>query len=188
MILHTYGFEEDSEVVFYDYSKQALAFKKLLLTNWDGEDYPSFLNWAEKKYSINETKGVETESHTRQQLWEREIEWWGSDKEIKNHWDRYKKLKHSYIHVDICDNPERITSLITPDDSSIIWWSNAFHTVNAQYLRGLQGVTDCYNKWCKQIEEKNSGIYILGKDYLDRPVEGGTIKEYLNAENGYKQT
>ena len=32
---------------------------------------------------------------------------------------------------------------------------------------------------------KNPNIYIFGKDYLDRPVEGGTIKEYLNE---YRQT
>ena len=185
MILNTFDFEHDSEVVFFDYSKQALAFKKLLLKHWDGEDYPDFLKWAERKYQINETGGVETETITRQDLWKREIRWWGSEKDIKNHWDRYKKLKHSYVHVDICNNPEGITSLITPEENSAIWWSNAFHTVNAQYLRGLQGGTDCYNKWVRQIESKNPDIYIFGKDYLDRPVEGNTIKEYLNE---YRQT
>ena len=185
MILNTYGFEDDAEVVFFDYSKQALAFKKLLLTHWDGEDYPAFLNWAESKFRINETKGTHTETHTRQELWEREISWWGNEKDIKEHWDRYKKLKHTYIHVDICEHPQLVTSQITPSDSSVIWWSNAFHTVNAQYLRGLQGVTDCYNKWVKQIETKNPNMYIFGKDYLDRPIEGGTIKEYLNE---YRQT
>lgn len=185
MILNTYGFEDDAEVVFFDYSKQALAFKKLLLTHWDGEDYPAFLNWAESKFRINETKGTHTETHTRQELWEREISWWGNEKDIKEHWDRYKKLKHTYIHVDICEHPQLVTSQITKDDNSVIWWSNAFHTVNAQYLRGLQGVTDCYNNWIEQIEIKNPNIYIFGKDYLDRPVEGGTIKEYLNE---YRQT
>ena len=62
----------------------------------------------------------------------------------------------------------------------MIWWSNAFHTVNAQYVRGLQGVTDCYNTWIKQIVNKNPNIWILGKDYLDRPIEGKQIKEYAN--------
>ena len=38
MILNTFGFDEDTEVVFYDYSKQALAFKKMLLQHWDGQD------------------------------------------------------------------------------------------------------------------------------------------------------
>ena len=180
MILNHFDFHESTEVVFYDYSKPSLAFKKLLVTQWDGEDYPAFITWALGKYSFSETGGTETEIYTRDELWKREIEWWGSEKAIKDHWDKYKKLKHSYIHVDICENPEKITTKITDEENSIIWWSNAFHTVNAQYVRGLQGVTDCYNTWIKQIVNKNPNIWILGKDYLDRPIEGKQIKEYAN--------
>ena len=180
MILHHFGFTDETEVMFYDYSKPALAFKKLLLTQWSGDDYPSFIKWALAKYQFSETGGVETERLTRDQLWKREIEFWGSEKIIKEHWLRYKNLKHSFTHVDICENPEKVTNKITNDADSVIWWSNAFHTVNAQYLRGLQGVKDCYNIWLDQINNKNSDIWILGKDYLDRPVEGNTLKEYLN--------
>ena len=180
MILNHFGFHENTEVVFYDYSKPSLAFKKLLVTQWDGEDYPAFVTWALNKYGFSETGGIDTQNLTRQELWQREINWWGSEKEIKNHWDKYKSLKHSYIHVDICENPEKVTSKITDEENSVIWWSNAFHTVNAQYVRGLQGVTDCYNTWIEQITNKNPNIWILGKDYLDRPVEGKKIKEYAN--------
>ena len=180
MILNHFGFHENTEVVFYDYSKPSLAFKKLLVTQWDGEDYPAFITWALSKYSFSETGGTETEIYTRDELWKREIEWWGTEKAIKDHWDRYKKLKHSYIHVDICEAPEKLTNKITNEENSVIWWSNAFHTVNAQYVRGLQGVTDCYNTWISQINTKNSDIWILGKDYLDRPIEGSQIKDYVN--------
>ena len=185
MILNKYGFEEDSEVVFYDYSKPSLAFKKLLLTQWDGEDYPAFVTWALDKYQFSETGGNETQHLTRQELWEREIKWWGSEKEIKEHWDKYKNLKHSYIHVDICESPEKLTSKITPTENSLIWWSNAFHTINAQYVRGLAGVKKCYETWCEQINQQNPDIWILGKDYLDKPVEGKVVKEYLDE---YRQT
>lgn len=183
MILNKYGFSNNTEVVYFDYSKPALAFKKLLVSQWNGEDYPAFLDWAVAKYNINETGGNETQSLTRQQLWEREISWWGSEQAIKNHWEKYKELKHTYIHCDICQNPEKITSQITQEESSIIWWSNSFHTVNAQYLRGLSGVKKCYEVWCSQIERKNPYMWILGKDYIDRPVEGSQIKDYLYAYN-----
>tara|TARA_Y100001937_G_scaffold14738_1_gene19912 strand:- start:676 stop:2049 length:1374 start_codon:yes stop_codon:yes gene_type:complete len=180
MILHHFGFTNDTEVVYYDYSKPALAFKKLLLTQWNGEDYPSFIKWALAKYQFSETGGVETETLTRDELWQREIKFWGSEKSIKDHWLMYKELKHSFTHVDICENPEKIINKITDEPDSVIWWSNAFHTVNAQYVRGLQGVKDCYNKWLKLLNSKNTNIWILGKDYLDKPVEGNTLKEYLN--------
>ena len=57
MILHHFGFTDETEVVFYDYSKPALAFKKLLFTQWNGEDYPSFIKWALAKYQFSETGG-----------------------------------------------------------------------------------------------------------------------------------
>ena len=179
-ILNKFGFKDTTEIVFYDYSKQALAFKKMLLANWDGEDYPNFLKWAKSRYQINETAGIQTENETYEFLWQKELESWGSAKELKNHWDNYKKLKHTYIHCDICVNPEKLTSKISNEETQIIWWSNAFHTVNAHYLRGLQGVENCYNEWLTQISDKNNNIYIMGKDYLNLPVEGRTIKEYRN--------
>ena len=179
MILNKFGFYPDTEIVFYDYSKPSLAFKRLLLEQWDGEDYVSFINWALTKYQFNETGGVETEHMTKEKLWQREVDWWGSEKAIKDHWQEYKKLKHSFIHVDICETPEKVTSKITPEEDSLIWWSNAFHTVNAQYVRGLSGVRQCYETWIDQIKRQNPDIWILGKDYLDRPAEGTVIKDYV---------
>ena len=181
MILNYYNFTDDCEVVYYDYSKSALAFKKMLVTEWDGEDYPKFLDYAQKKFKINETGGNETQHLSRKELWERELQWWGSEKILKEHWDRYKQLPHKYIHCDICVTPEKLTSTITPEENSVIWWSNAFHTVGAQYLRGVSGVKSCYESWLKQINDKNPNIWILGKDYLDRPIEGDKLKDYMSA-------
>ena len=180
MILNTFGFDETTEVTYFDYSKQALAFKKLLIQQWDGTEYTKFLKYAIDKYRINVTGGNETQFKTDAQLWDRELEWWGGAANLKEHWQQYKKLKHSFIHLDICDTPQKLTDKVSNEDYSAIWWSNAFHTVNAHYIRGLQGVTNCYNKWLNLLEEKNENLYILGKDYLDRPVEGGTLKEYLH--------
>ena len=152
----------------------------MLLEHWDGEDYPRFIQWAKSKYAINETAGTRTENETPDDLWVRELNYWGSEKTLKNHWQNYKILKHRYIHCDICNNPKKVTNKITNADTQVIWWSNVFHTVNAHYLRGLQGVKNCYNDWIQQINNKDENIYIMGKDYLNRPVEGGTLKEYLN--------
>lgn len=181
MILNRFGFTENTEVVYFDYSKPALAFKKLLIEQWDGEDYPAFLDYAVNKYNINETGGNETQHLSRNELWRREIEWWGSEKAIKEHWDKYKKLKHTYLFSDICNSPEEISSKITADPDSVIWWSNAFHTVNAQYVRGLSGIKTQYESWINNINKNNPNIWILGKDYLDRPVEGSQMKEYIHA-------
>ena len=91
-----------------------------------------------------------------------------------------QNLKHNYIYCDVCVNPEKFTNKVKNKGTQIIWWSNAFHSVNAHYLRGLQGVKKCYTEWISQLYDKNQNLYIMGKDYLNRPIEGGTLKEYLN--------
>ena len=179
IILNTFNFEDDAKVNFYDYSKPALAYKKMMLTQWNGEDYPSFINWARKKYQFNETHGTLTENETDDFMWKREISWWGGEDIIKEHWKRYKKLKHTWTHVDISKDCTPITNKIVNEPGSVIWWSNAFHTVNAHYLHGLKGVTESYNNWIKEIKTNNPDMWILGKDFLDRPIEGGQIKDYV---------
>ena len=63
----------------------------------------------------------------------------------------------------------------------IALYGGVMHFIQLCSIRkSLQGVKDCYNKWLTQINNKNPDIWILGKDYLDRPVEGNTLKEYLN--------
>ena len=179
IILNTFNFEDDAIVNFYDYSKPALAYKKMMLKQWNGEDYPAFINWARKKYQFNETHGTLTEHETDDFLWQREISWWGGEDRIKEHWKRYKRLKHTWTHVDISKDCKPITSRIVNEPGSVIWWSNAFHTVNAHYLHGLRGVTSSYKTWIDEITKQNPNIWILGKDFLDRPVEGGQIKDYV---------
>ena len=151
----------------------------MMLKQWNGEDYPSFINWARKKYQFNETHGTLTEHETDDFLWQREISWWGGEDRIKEHWKRYKRLKHTWTHVDISKDCKPITSRIVNEPGSVIWWSNAFHTVNAHYLHGLRGVTNSYKTWIDEITKQNPNIWILGKDFLDRPVEGGQIKDYV---------
>lgn len=179
-ILNKYGFTENTKIIFFDYSKQALAFKKLLLEQWDGTNYPKFLYDIKKKYpQINETTHNPYGEDNYKELWEKEIENWNGTNQLKEHWDRYKKLKHSFVHCDVLKNSDKITNLIKPEPNSVIWWSNVFHTVNAHYTRKLVELKNIYeNTWIQSIKEQNPNIWIFGKDYLNNPVEGTTILKY----------
>ncbi len=178
-ILETYGFTEDTEIYFYDYSKQALAFKGLLLKEWDGKDYPKFLYDAQSKYTINETTHNPYGADDYEKLWKIECDRWGGAEKIEEHWEKYRKLKHFYVNCDLTNTGHKIINKIEKDDNSIIWWSNCFHTVNTHYTRSLSEVKDLYTKWLEDITEKNSNLWVFGKDYLNRPAEGKTIQDIL---------
>ena len=58
-------------------------------------------------------------------------------------------------------------------------WSNSFHTLNTHYTRKLNEVEELYINWLKNINKKNPNLWVFGKDYLNRPVEGNTIESIL---------
>jgi hypothetical protein len=175
-MLNKYGFYEDTEVVYFDYSKQALAFKNLLLLEWDGKNYPDFIKKAKKTWNINETYGGSTENRSHEELWAKEILEWGSEKELYDHWQRYKKLKHTFIHCDILQNPEKIINRIDNTEDSCIWWSNAFHTVTSHYTKTIEELKDHYNnRWVKAIADKNSNMTCFGTDILNSRVRNINI-------------
>lgn len=175
-ILDTLGFSDTTEVIYYDYCFDSLYFKNLLLKNWDGEDYIGFLRWAKQNYNFR----FQNEHKNHDDLWKKEVAWWGSEKKIKDHWLEYKKLKHDYVHVDICNDPSKVTNKISAVNS-FIWWSNVFYTVNAHYTKGLQGVKTCYTKWLFELYKQNPHIMIAGKDYLNNNISGNILKEYIDA-------
>lgn len=179
-MLETIGFDEDTEVVYFDYSKQALAFKKLLLEKWDGKDYPQFLRKIKKEYRINETFGAQTEGKSYEELWERELNNWKSEEILYNHWQKYKNLKHTFIHCDVLEEPEKIINAITEEENSYIWWSNVFHTVNAHYTRSLDVLTEEYNNFVSNIKKQNQDIRVFGMSHLNKRLLGENISDCFN--------
>lgn len=177
-MLYKYGFYDDTEIVYFDYSKQALAFKKFLLKEWDGKDYPKFLYKAKKEYNINETFGASTEGKTYEELWKKEVLSWGSEENLYLHWQKYRKLKHTFIHCDILETPEKIINQITDGENSYIWWSNAFHTVAAHYTKTIDTLKDHYNnKWVKELENKNSNLRCFGTDIINTKLRNLKITD-----------
>jgi len=178
-ILHSIGFEEDTEVIYFDYSKQALSFKKALIELWDGRDYPNFLRELKKKFKVNETFGSQTEGRTYEELWQKELTYWELEEIFYEHWQRYKKLKHTFIHCNLLENPEKIIHNIDNTDNSYIWWSNCFHTVTAHYTMSLNELETLYNNYLKNIHAQNNNIVVFGADHLDKKIEGASISELL---------
>lgn len=175
-MLNKFGFYEDTEVIYYDYSKQALAFKKLLLEEWDGRDYPKFLRYAKSKYQINETFGASTEGKTYEDLWKKELSYWGSEDILYEHWQKYKKLKHTFIYCDILETPEKITNQVDNTEESYIWWSNAFHTVTAHYTKSLDELKDHYNiNWVEALKNKNNNLICFGTDIVNNKLRNINI-------------
>jgi hypothetical protein len=187
MMLHSLGFDETSRMVFYDYSRTALEIRKMIVAEWDGEDFPQFVRYLMKKFPSSEVfyqlwanlGPDEINWDDLQQLWLDEIEKWGGESVIKEHWKAYRKLRHEYILCNLFKDQTSLLAAIDSQANSAIWWSNAFFTIYSNWLYTADERKAIYDNWLTKLANRNPGIFLYGSDYNNINVNHIRAGEYL---------
>ena len=187
MILHSLGFDETTRMVFYDYSKTALDIRKVIVSEWDGEDFPQFVRYLMKKFSSGDVfyqlwanlGPDEIARDDLQQLWLDEIEKWGGESVFKKHWKAYRNLQHEYILCNLFKDQTRLLAAIDNRLNSAIWWSNAFFTVYSNWMHTADERKKIYDDWLVKLADRNPDIFLYGSDYNNINVNHIRIGEYL---------
>jgi hypothetical protein len=185
-ILHTHTFDANSRVVFFDYSDKALAFRKLLVEEWDGTDYPHFLEHVFRKLPSPETfyhlwDDLRPEDLTAadfQSAWDSELDRWGGAQAFKDHWRAYRQLPHSYVHCSILSEPQQLFALLGTGPNEVIWWSNAFFTVYSNWFKTLPERKLIYDAWVNGLTARNPDLWVYGFDYNNIGLNGIQARDY----------
>lgn len=187
-ILRSHGYTADTEVVFFDYSGEALAFRRLLIEHWDGYDLPSFLlprlNPAETHYWLRSTARGQMPERDElvgefDQLWARELEDWGGADAFAEQWNATRRLRHRFVEVDLLQAPE-IALGTPPEGPALVWWSNAFSSVHALWnLRHAERL-HAFSRWIEVIAERCPQAWLLGADANNCPVGGIQAAAYAS--------
>ena len=187
MILHSLGFDETTRMVFYDYSVTALDIRKVIVSEWDGEDFPQFVRYLMKKFPSDDVfyqlwanlGPDEIAWDDLQQLWLDEIEKWGGASVFKTHWDAYRNLRHEFIPCNLFKDQTSLLAAIDNRPGSAIWWSNAFFTVYSNWMHTADERKEIYDNWLAKLADRNPDIYLYGSDYNNINVNHIRIGEYL---------
>jgi hypothetical protein len=185
-ILHTHTFDANTRVVFFDYSDKALAFRRLLLEEWDGTDYPHFLEHVFRKLPSPETfyhlwDDLRPEDLTAadfQQAWDSELDRWGGAQAFQNHWRSYRLLPHAYVHCDILSQPQQLFAQMGTGSNEVIWWSNAFFTVFSNWFKTLPERKLIYDTWINGLAARNPDLWVYGFDYNNIGLNGIQARDY----------
>ncbi len=185
-ILQTHGMGEDTRVVFFDYSRNALAVRKTIVEQWDGEDFPHFIRYLFKTFPPLDTfyqlwTAATPDAigwATVERLWEREITRLGGERAFREHWRRYRELRHEYIHCDVLAAPERLLARIWKEPSAVIWFSNAPFTVYSNWRYSLDERKAMYDRWMERLAALNPEMLLYGSDYNNSNVNCVSAGEY----------
>jgi hypothetical protein len=185
-ILESLGFDELTRVVFFDYSAGALEAKRLLLEDWDGEDFPRFARYVFRRlpsdvayYQLWCGATPETLDWSEmERAWTRELELWGGEQAFQRHWSRYRRLRHEFVHCDVLSSAGRLLHRVEPERSAVIWWSNAFFTVYGNWLYTAERRRRLYEQWIFGLAERNPDLFLYGSDFCNSSVNHVRAGDY----------
>ncbi|MDH3900314.1 MAG: hypothetical protein OEU51_04630, partial [Gammaproteobacteria bacterium] len=187
MMLHSLGFDDATRMVFFDYSTTALEIRKVIVSEWDGEDFPQFVRYLMKIFPSGDVfyqlwadlAADQIAWDDLERLWLDEIKKWGGESVIKEHWRAYQKLQHEYIQCNLLTHQDNLLAAIRNQPNSAIWWSNAFFTIYSNWLYTADERKKMYDKWLAKLAERNPDIFIYGSDYNNINVNHIRLGEYL---------
>ena len=185
-ILETHGFDANSAVTFFDYSRSALDIRRFMLERWDGTDFPRFVALLFERFPFPDTwyhlwrdqTPEEVPAADLERAWVRELARWGGEDAFARHWNVARALPHDFVHCDLVGNPGPLLECITPDPGAIIWWSNAFFTMFSNWHYTWDERRSRYESWISQLASRNPDLLIYGSDHNNTNVNWIRAGEY----------
>lgn len=188
-ILATHGFDQRTEVVYFDYSSAGLAFRRMLLEEWSGRDYPAFLRSSFRRLPPSRTHyylwhGASPDAldwDEMERLWAAETERWGGAGNFADQWAGYRTLRHDFLLSNLLTAQSQILERIQDHEHSVIWWSNAFSTLYSAWHCTVEQKRRIYESWIRALAERAPRILIYGSDHSNSSVNSTRAREYWEA-------
>jgi hypothetical protein len=185
-ILESHGFDERTRVVFYDYSEAGLEFRRLLLEEWDGADYPTFLRHLFRRLPSSRAFYLLWDGATPEDLdwddvaarWRQEIERWGGESVLRAHWARYRRLRHELVPCNLLEGGEPLLTHLRDERSALIWWSNAFFTIYSNWRLDARQRQEIYSRWIERLARRAPRLLLYGASSNNISVNAVRAAEY----------
>lgn len=181
------GYNEKTELCYFDINSKALDFKRLMFESWDGEDFPAWFEGLEKKWPV-ELEGariVDSREEVRS-FWRQELAKWGGHREFLETYRAARKMKKSFMNLNIIEKPDGLSEVLKNAGPGVksVWISNCFDYTPTQFSVGwdVEGVVERGREFLSSISQTGpeDDILLYGED-VTRGVK------YLNLKNNIKE-
>jgi hypothetical protein len=192
VLLHAFGLDRETRVVFFDYSAPALEAKRRLLEWWDGDDFPAaarrlFGELPEPGAVYHLWNGLTPATLPADDLeeaWVAELTHWGGADVFQAAWEQYRRLPHELVHCDVVADPEPLLARIDTGPDAVIWWSNAFFTVSANWQLSSDERWRRYRHFVAAVAQHNPELHLFGSDPSNASVNHVRAAEYRDLLDG----
>ncbi|MCG8462010.1 MAG: hypothetical protein MI919_37480, partial [Holophagales bacterium] len=187
ILLERLGFTPRTQVVFFDYSRQALEVRRYIVEHWDGDDFPGFVDQIFRTFPDPEThyylwgglRPHEIDGKDMEHLWQRELSAWGGESTLRRHWRRYRALPHRYVCCDLLADPAQLLDQVRGRGPAAIWWSNAFFTLYSNWYFSIAERRQRYERFLAELAGRRPELCLFGSDPANNSVNHQRAASYL---------
>lgn len=150
-------------------SRATLEFKRWLLENWDGEDYPAAIDhWRRDQAHLESQRGL---SEADIAATAADIQT-GLERSFAEHWKAFRRLPHQFHRLDLLTSEhERMLKLIDPaSKTTLLWFSNVFHSAYTHAILAEEENATLFRFWIEKLRRRNPQVYVIGRDHLHDPI------------------
>jgi hypothetical protein len=167
-IIDRVGAESDVQVSFYDVNPDSLLFFKTQYEQWDGEDYPDFIAWAERRLKTNAEFSI-PEPSDPQSRWDGFLSSFGGPSRWREFWRVYRKAKVTFTQVNILADPAAL-SRFPVGDTHLTWISNILNIPQVNRF-SLPELIHLHTNLLSYLEFK-ANSYFVGQDFFHTRYSG----------------
>jgi hypothetical protein len=185
--LATHGFDRRTRMVFFDYSPVALDIRRALVQEWDGTHFPAFIEAIAPRFpdafyqlwgNLWATRPGALDLELVTSIWDKELAIWGGAEAFRAHWEAYREIPHRFVHCDLFAAPEPLLAELGGGPREVMWWSNAFHSLNGVWFYPRDERHRIYRRWLADLAGRNPDLLLYGTDVDNLDLGGIRIRDH----------
>ena len=183
-VLDINTFTDDTVVHHVDVSRMSLYARQYMIENWSGGNFLGYLDYMYKKFPMLELFNGKHRLHSHhpaaQKCWQHVLDTFGEEGWMQ-HWKKYKKLKHTYNHVNLQNNANLRKTLGKYDltGNGAFWWNGALKRMPANVLKSSEQSYESAKEFLSTLEFINPNMIAYGSDHCITEFNGCTVKDAL---------
>ena len=158
---HKYGFNSDTEFVFYDFDKDSVDFKRTMLETWNGQDYET---WVDAWCEANPGKNLELQYLVKER-WPTVLHQFGGHNGWTSFWNKFKQCKWRVEHCDLIKDTLELKSART-----FFWTSNIYSYLPVKLSSAPFEVEQSFMNNIQLLNKTHPDSWFCGTDINDNEL------------------
>ena len=166
-----------TDFVWFDFDPHSCDFKRETLKNWDGQNYPAWVNdWCEKNPQAN----LDLQPIVKQKWWS-VLHQFGGKNNFQDFWTQVSYSDHTVIECDIINNNQALFEKVQTK-RSFMWTSNIFSYILPTLKQDVVDVDASFMDMISQLKATHKDSWFSGTDTQDNDIMC-PAKDIISATN-----